>query len=91
MRNILYFIDPETTLLVSRVGSEIAIPVLQYDKTYPDHNFKEQFVIEKYDVITVSKWYATLIPINRNKIKKYYIEDWINYHREFWKLKPIPA
>ena len=91
-KNIKYFRDPETGLLITRVGAYIAVPVIDLLKTLPQKDgslcdFKEQFPLKKYDVISVSKWYISLILISKKDIRKRYTREWINYHREFWGLK----
>ena len=93
-KNIQYFRDIQTGLLITRVGSYVAIPVIDLLKTLPKengdyYNFKEQFPLEKHDVISVVKWYNSLISISRNDIRKRYSIEWINYHREFWGMKKI--
>lgn len=45
-KNITYFYDPSLNLLVSKVGSEIAVPIIDLMKTLPKedggyYNFKE--------------------------------------------------
>ena len=96
-RNITYFKDPKTGLLMSKVGSEIAVAIIDLIKTIPNNpdpnsggywSLKEQYPIHKQDTTKVrEKWYNALIPISRNKIKQHYLDCWINYHRDFWGLK----
>jgi hypothetical protein len=83
MKSIRYGIDRETGLVWSRVGSVIALPVLQYDKMLPENNFQTQYALEKMDVIEVVGSYG-LIKWTRkipNRIK--------NLHRVFWGMKPL--
>lgn len=87
MRQIQYFRDPETRLLITRVGSYVAIPILNIEEMLSQGDFKNQYPLEKYDVISVSKWYNTLIPISNRKIRNRYTIEWINYHRQFWGLR----
>ncbi len=89
MKTIQYFRDPETRLLISRVGSEVAVPVLNFEESLTQQHFKKQYPLEKHDVIAVSKWYRGLLPISNRKIRRLYTLEWINYHREFWGLKPL--
>jgi len=51
MRNIQYGIDRDTGLVWSRIGSQVAVPVLQYDKMTPQNNFQTIYELEKMDVI----------------------------------------
>ncbi len=89
MRQIQYFRDPETRFLITRVDSYMAIPICNYEEILSQGDFKDQYPLEKYDVISVSKWYNTLIPISNRKIRDKYSMAWINYHRQFWGLKPF--
>jgi hypothetical protein len=83
MNAIRYGIDRETGLIWSRVGSQVAVPVLQYDKMVPENNFKAIYELEIFDVIELVgslgsvKW-TRIVPI---QIK--------NMHRELWKMKPV--
>jgi hypothetical protein len=83
-KNIRYGIDCETGLVWSRVGSQVALPVLQYDQMIPDNNFRTIYALEKFDVIhligsayNAVKW-TRKIPA---QIK--------NLHRQFWGMKPL--
>ncbi len=82
-RNIQYAFDTETGMVISRMGSEIAIPVLQFDKMLPENNFQTQYELEKMDVSAIShcwdnyKWTKKIPQTIKNK------------HRQFWKLKPL--
>jgi hypothetical protein len=83
MNAIRYGIDRETGLVWSRMGSQVALPVLQYDQMVPDDNFKTKYEL-KFDVIQLVgsaynavKW-TRKIP---SQIK--------NRHREFWGMRPL--
>jgi hypothetical protein len=83
MNAIRYGIDRETGLVWSRVGSQVAVPVLQYDQMLPANNFQTHYALEKFDVIEVVGSYGLIqwtrkIPV---RLK--------NLHRKFWGLKPI--
>ncbi len=85
MRTIMYGIDGDTGLVWSRVGSEVAIPVLQYDQMTPENNFQPIYELEKMDVIQTAgqaynsvKW-TRKIPVELK-----------NRHRKFWGMKPLP-
>jgi len=84
MKSIQYGIDRDTGLVWSRVGSQIALPVLQYDQMNPENNFRTIYALEKFDVIhligsayNAVKW-TRKIPA---QIK--------NLHRQFWGMKPL--
>lgn len=80
---IQYAFDTETGMVISRVGSNIAVPVLQFHKMLPENNFTPQYELEKMDVIAIAqcwdnyKW-TRKIPV---EIK--------NLHRRFWGLKTL--
>ena len=82
-QTIQYAVDTETGMVISRIGSEIAIPVLQFDKMLPENNFQTIYELEKMDVSAIShcwfqyKW-TRKIP---TEIK--------NRHRTFWGLRPL--
>ena len=84
MKTIKYGIDRDTGLVWSRVGSEVAIPVLQYDKMIPQNNFQPTYELEKMDVIEVAgqaydsvEW-TRKIPVELK-----------NRHRKFWGMKKL--
>lgn len=80
---IEYAIDTETGLVVSRVNSEVAIPILGYDDMKPENDYQGKYHLEKMDVINLShtwddyKW-TRKIPFG---VK--------NNHRQFWGKKPL--
>ena len=83
MKIITYAIDQDTGMVISRVGSEVAIPVLQYDKMCPENNFQTEYKLEKMDVCSFSvKWrdlkWTRKIP---KEVK--------NVHRKFWGMKVL--
>ena len=83
-RTIQYAVDTEGHV-ASRVDSEIAFPVLEYDKMTPENNYKMTYKLEKEGVLHICRtdWFKGLkwtrkIPV---QIK--------NYHREFWGFCPL--
>ena len=82
MKTIQYAIDNETGLVWSRVGSEIAYPVLAYDQMTPENNFTAPLILEKDDVIHFSGRVWTGLKWTR-KIPKAIK----NEHRKFWGVK----
>ena len=62
----------------SRVGSELAIPILDYDNMTPKNNFSISYYLEKIDVLSVCrelrfvKWTRKIPTELKNK------------HRKFW-------
>jgi len=86
MRTINYGIDTATGLVWSRVGSEVAIPILQYDQMTPENNFQTVYELEKMDVVqTAGRAY------NSVKWTRKIPTELKNRHREFWGLKPLPV
>jgi len=82
-KTIQYGVDSETGLIWSRVGSEVAVPILDFEKMTPENNFRTNYNFEKYDVLSVAKEVSNLkwtrkIPI---EIK--------NIHRKFWGFAPL--
>ena len=82
MRNIQYAIDIETRMVVSRVGSELAWPILDYDNMRPKNNYTMNYYLDKLPISSVAgriwnglKW-TRKIP---KEIK--------NLHRQFWGMK----
>ena len=82
-KNIQYAVDTETGMVISRIGSEIALPVLQFHKMVPENNFQTVYELEKMDVIAIAhcwkyyKWTRKIPTEVKNK------------HREFWGLRPL--
>jgi hypothetical protein len=81
MRTIQYGIDRDTGLVWSRIGSQVAVPVLQYDKMTPENNFTPSYELEKMDVIghayNCVRWTRKIPTVIKN------------LHRKFWGMKPI--
>lgn len=78
MRTIQYAIDVETGLVISRVGSELAWPILDYKNMLPENHYAMNYNLEKMHVFTASSiWY--MLKWTR-KIPK----EIKNTHREFW-------
>ena len=84
MNAIRYGIDRETGLVWSRMGSMVALPVLQYDQMGPADNFQTKYALEKMDVMEVVGHSYNAVRWTRkipSQIK--------NLHREFWGFKPL--
>ncbi len=83
MKTITYAIDLDTGLVVSRVGSELAWPILDYKGMNSENNFKMNYRLDKIPISTAFYYWAKLkhtrkIPI---EIK--------NIHRRFWGFKEL--
>jgi len=81
-RTITYMIDTNEGLVYSRVGNEIAIPVLQW----PPKCLKNlQYKLEKFNIFEVAIDIKDCIHTRKISLK---IK---NKHRRFWGLKPIKS
>jgi len=83
MRTIQYAVEKDSGIVISRVGSEICVPVLQFGDMKPENNWRMIYIPEKMPLSALRgcwdlyKW-TRKIPI---EIK--------NQHRKFWGMKPI--
>jgi len=83
MKTIQYGIDKNTGLVWSRVGSTVAIPILDYEDMTSHNNFQTISYLEKFNIIDVCtelqfiKW-TKKIDISMK-----------NIHRHFWGFKPL--
>jgi hypothetical protein len=85
-RIITYAINREDDIVWSRVGDEVAVPVLQYEKLWQDGDFTKPFEyeLEKFSVSTIvgydwrSLQWTKKIP---TELK--------NRHRAFWGFPPL--
>jgi hypothetical protein len=78
-KTIQYAVEAETGLIVSRVNSEVLIPILDYDKMSPENNFDTIYHLEKcsiYDTIGMDLKWTKKLP---NEVK--------NVHRKEWGMK----
>ena len=80
---ISYMIDPLTNGVWSRVGSEIAIPVLQFSEMTPENSYATKYKLEKFNAVTIA--YHIKDTIRTKKVPK----EIKNGHRAFWGMKPI--
>lgn len=84
MKTIQYGIDTTTGLVWSRIGSEVAIPVLQFDQMTPQNNFNTVYELEKMDVIhTAGQAYNSVVWTRKIPI------EIKNRHRKFWGMKSL--
>ena len=81
--NIRYGIDTSSGMIWSRVGSQVAIPILQPENMTSKNSFKPVFELDVFELdelagsLSLIKW-TQKIP---NKIK--------NYHRDYWGMPPV--
>jgi len=82
MRQITYLLSPEGHV-ISRVGSEVAWPILDYENMKPENNFEPRYFLEKIPVLQVAR------ELGRCKGTRKICREIKNYHREFWGFKPL--
>jgi hypothetical protein len=83
-RVIIYGIDQDTDLVVSRVGSEVAWPVLQFEEMLPENNFAPTCRLESMPILSLAGCYQQI------KWTKKIPTELKNRHRTFWGFKPLP-
>ena len=83
-RRITYMIDMEG-LVYSRVGSEVAIPVLDFEGMTPENNYATIYNLKKFNAIEVAKDLQNVIHTRKIPI------EIKNEHRAFWNMKPLKA
>jgi hypothetical protein len=76
-------INKETGLVWSRVNSEVAIPVLDFEDMTSYNNFETTYSLEKFNILDqgvrdANVIHTRLIPM---RLK--------NKHRKFWGMKPL--
>ena len=69
----------------SRVGSEVAIPVLDFAGMRSNNNYAINYNLEKFDVIHVA------FEINRATGTRKLPLKIKNIHRKFWGMKPLKS
>jgi hypothetical protein len=83
MARIMYAIDCDTGMVVSRIGDKYAWPILDYEGMTPDNSFKTEYYLEAvsiFDVPRANLKYTRKIPL---EVK--------NFHRAFWGMKLLPG
>jgi len=84
MKTIQYAIDTETGMVISRVGSEFAWPILEYDKMLPGNDYTMNYSLEKMPVSRIAGRYWLGLKWTR-KIPK----QIKNTHRLFWGMREL--
>lgn len=85
-KRIQYAVDKDSGLVYSRIGNEIAIPILDYEGMKPENNYQMNYDLDKCNVIELAQsgWsnliWTRKIPI---AIK--------NLHRVYWGMKPLKS
>lgn len=79
---ITYAIDQDTGLVVSRVESELAWPILAYDNMLPENGYAMNYYLEKMSVFAAAGTAWAML-----KWTKKISIDIKNVHRAFWGMK----
>jgi len=88
MRRIEFSLDPRSGQLISRLDSEFAWPILNYEKIGKDGNFTAAltYTLEKIEAVHISiNDYRALISVGPGKLTV----AQKNPHRKFWGFKPL--
>jgi hypothetical protein len=81
---IQYAIDLDTGLVFSRVDSELAVPVLDYEGMTPANGYKTTYNLQRCPVFElVGAGWASLLWTRKIAV------EIKNLHREFWGMKPL--
>jgi hypothetical protein len=83
-RTIQYAIHPDG-YSVSRVGREVAWPVLDFEGMKPENSYEMNYNYEKMSVHSVGREWCIL-----KWTKKLCIED-KNFHRKLWGMKTLSS
>jgi len=83
MRTITYAIDVHSGQVISRIDSEVAIPILNFEDMTPENNFTAGSILTKFPVFSISDTWG-----NYQWTRKIDI-DMKNKHRLFWGMKPL--
>ena len=82
---ITYAIDRTDGMVYSRVGREIAVPVLQYDRIGQGGDFTQplEYELEKCPVSELAAYWANFKWTRKIPV------DLKNVHRKFWGMRPL--
>ena len=83
MKRIEYMVDKANQLVYSRVNSEVAIPVLDYDEMKPENKYQMNYHLEKFNILDVIVLFKNVLHTRKIPVK---IK---NVHRKFWNMKPL--
>jgi hypothetical protein len=85
MKQITYAVEKETGLVISRVGSELCIPVMDFEGIGKGGDYTKpiEYTPQKFPLSALNWTYQ-----NYRWTKKIPIEI-KNLHREFWGFKPL--
>lgn len=83
-RIIQYGVDQDTGLVVSRVGSEVAWPILDYEGMTAANGYATRYNLERFLVRYIAG--SALAAIRWTRKVPVAVK---NRHREFWGMKPL--
>lgn len=86
LRTITYAIHLDEGLIVSRVGRELAWPILDYKAIGEGGDFSKplKYYLDKLPLESVGREWPRLYWTKKIPV------SWKNLHREFWGMKPLP-
>jgi len=86
MKQITYAYDKTDGLVYSRVGREIACPVLQFDKIGQNGDFTGplEYQLEKSPIQELAHYWPNFVWTKKIPV------ELKNHHRAFWGMKPLP-
>jgi hypothetical protein len=84
MNTIQYAFDTDTGTVWSRVGDQVAVPILDFAGMRPENNWQMNYKLEK-------------MPVHELYGPSFYYLHWTkklplvikNFHRKFWGMRPI--
>lgn len=87
MNNIQYAIHREDGLVISRVGNEVAWPVMDFEGIGKGGDYRKpiDYNLEKMNVHSIGREWQMLV------WTKYVPTELKNKHRAFWGMKPLPV
>ena len=81
-RTIQYGVTPECTV-ISKVGSEVAWPIVKWDDMGPHNNFEVKYQLEKMALTSVVEQVKSVFWVRKLPV------ELKNFHRRFWGFKPL--
>lgn len=80
---IQYYFNLDDSHVYSRVGSEVAIPILDYEGMKPENNYQMNYYLEKYSMLSVCSDLARCVGTRKIPVHMK------NLHRKFWGMKEL--
>ena len=81
-RTITYAVDKVSGMIFSRVGQEVAIPILDFEGMTPENHFQTTYNLEKFSIYIAYQGTDLVWTKKISNAAK-------NVHREFWNMKPL--